>query len=177
PGGAPGRGSGGGEPRAAAMTLTSPAAGAGLCETALASSTAPTTIPAYTNVVRIESPLLPCLLRIEDARVARALDLVDAGVAAPDEIHAWVRHAEPHALVLEMVPEMVLLDPAAEPRLRHERDVRDVVHPFVVEQAEDRAEQHRRAGAEVARDREEDRERQRRDRDDEPHRQEQQVQL
>ena len=76
----------------------------------------------------------------------------DVTIRRADEIHRRVGDAVPKVLVLEMMPEMVLLHVASERRDRIERDVRDVMDPLVVQERADAAERQARAPAAGLRD-------------------------
>src|SRR5450759_584060 len=67
-----------------------------------------------------------------------------AGGAAEGAEHAverWIADAEPVLLADEMMAQMILLDPAAEPRSRLVGNMRDVMHPFIMQDRKHHPEQ------------------------------------
>jgi len=68
--------------------------------------------PPYASMSSQPTGLAGKLLREQHPRRTGAFDVIDPRIVAADEVHARVGHAEPHLLVLEVVPQMVLLDPA-----------------------------------------------------------------
>src|ERR1700733_6157153 len=92
---------------------------------------------------------------------AAALDLACFLVRAAEQIHRGITDAEPELLADVVVAQVILLDPAPEGRARLMGNMRDVMHPLVVENRKRYAE-HRRRDHRPAQQQRED---QRRDRE------------
>jgi hypothetical protein len=65
---------------------------------------------------------------------------------AEHAIKRGIADAEPMLLADEMMAKMVLLDPAAQPRSRLVGNMRDVMHPFIVQDRQHHPEQRGQSG-------------------------------
>jgi hypothetical protein len=74
-----------------------------------------------------------------------ARDAFGLPVGTANEIQHRIADTEAEALVLEMVPPMISLHPAAEPGVRPLGDVRHIVDPLIVQKRQNRS-QHERNG-------------------------------
>src|SRR5271165_409181 len=94
-------------------------------------------------------PPVVSLFGEKHARISAALDLVNLAVRARSVVGNGICYSEPKTFGLEMMPEMVFLDPASEARARLKRDVRHVMDPLVVEQTQEVPENERADDDEV----------------------------
>ena len=69
-------------------------------------------------------------------------------------VQRGVANAKPVFLANEMMTQMILLDPAAEPRSRLIGNMRDVMHPFIMQDRQHHSEQRRGRGPDSKRQRE-----------------------
>src|SRR5262249_9502603 len=83
-------------------------------------------------------------LAVELAGGAAALDLARCLVRTAEQIHRRIADPEPELLADVMMAQVILLDPAPEGGARLIGNMRDVMHPLVVEDGERHAE-HRRS--------------------------------
>ena len=113
-------------------------------------------------------------LAVELAGGAAALDLACFLVRAAEQVHRGITDAEPELLADVVVAQVILLDPAPEGRARLIGNVRDVVHPLVVEDGERHAE-YRGSDDRPAEQQPEDQRRRREIGNEKPDRQEQKV--
>src|SRR6516225_6518553 len=72
-------------------------------------------------------------LAVELAGGAAALDLACRFVRAAEQIHRRIADPEPEFLADEVMAQVILLDPPAEGGARLTGNMRDVMHPLVVE--------------------------------------------
>ena len=81
-------------------------------------------------------PWKVCLVE-EDPGACAPVCLYDVQVGPGEVVDRGICDPEPQLLILEVVPKVVFLHVSADRRLRFERDVSDVVHPFIVDEAQE----------------------------------------